>query len=92
MPTGVVPPSLPANLWNFGVAVSGGYIYVVGGAGTGAANVATVYWAQITPGTDTIGTWSTNSGYNLPVALRGLNLVAYNDFSTPLAAIAGPAQ
>lgn len=72
--------SLPANLWNFGVAVSGGYIYVVGGAGTGAANVATVYWAQITPGTDTIGTWSTNSGYNLPVALRGLNLVAYNDF------------
>ena len=69
---------LPANLWNFGVAVSGGYIYVVGGAGTGAANVATVW--QITPGTDTIGTWSTHSGYNLPVALRGLNLVAYNDF------------
>lgn len=82
--------TLPVNLWNQGTAVAGGYIYTVGGMSNNA-RVSTVYWAQLdptsnaitspTPGTSTAcPSWCNNPVYNLPVALSGMQVVAYSGY------------
>lgn len=80
------PNSLPAPIWNAGVVVAGGYIYVIGG-NNGTTNVSTVYWAQFDttlastdPNYRDIGTWQTSTGYNLANARIGLSAVAYNGY------------
>jgi N-acetylneuraminic acid mutarotase len=74
------PNDLPAKVWNGGTAVSGGYIYVVGG-NNGTSNLATVYWAKFDTSTaQTIGAWTTNTGYNLPSPRSGMSVVAYDGY------------
>lgn len=85
--------TLPANRFNGGTAAAGGYIYTVGGmqniAGVNTRQ-STVYWTKLNttsknfeapnPGNGACTNWCTNSAYNLPAAISGLSLVAYNGF------------
>jgi hypothetical protein len=74
------PSSLPSKIWNAGTATAGGFVYVVGG-NNGTVNSSSVYWAQFDTGSaQTIGSWSTNAGYNLPLPRSGLSLVSYNGY------------
>jgi len=83
--------ALPASRWNHGTAVAGGYVYVVGGsASTQAAATQTIYWAKFNtttnaieaanPGNGVCSGWCTSTAYDLPVALTGMSVVAYNGF------------
>ncbi len=82
----VGPNSLPGKVWNAGVVVAGGFIYVIGG-NSGSADLSTVYWAQLdtvlastNANYQDIGTWQTNAGYNLPNARVGIGAIAYNGY------------
>jgi hypothetical protein len=76
--------------WRQGVAVAGGYIYMVGGVTSSGSDAATVSWAAFNtttgaitsanPGNGNCSNWCTNSVYNLPASRGNLSLVAYNGF------------
>jgi hypothetical protein len=70
-------PNLPSGVSGAGVAyaevATGGYVYVVGGAGAGGAPVTTVYYAAV-GATGTLGAWNSTSA--LPTALVSPAVVA----------------
>jgi len=80
---------LNAGRWGHGTAVTGGYIYTVGGS-SGSSNVSTVYWAKLNtstydmdspnPGAGACTDWCTNAAYDLPAPRSGLSIVAYNGY------------
>lgn len=81
--------ALPADRWAHGTAVSGGYMYAVGGM-QGDTRVPTVYWSKLNttnnaidapnPGSGACASWCTNILYDLPVATSAHSLVAYNGY------------
>jgi len=79
--------------WNGATVVAGGYIYLIGGSGSGSStNFGTVYWAKLntsswtidspTAGVTTCTNWCTSTTYDLPSSQlrRGLSAVAYNGY------------
>lgn len=81
--------ALPAQRFDAGTAVYGGYIYEVGGR-LGSSNVSTVYWSKINsstklleapnPGAGACASWCTSTDYDLPSPRAAFKLVAYNGF------------
>ncbi len=84
-------PTLELNqgVWGAGAVAAGGYVYSVGG-NDGTNNISNVYWSRLNtvnytmmspnPGDGACTNWCTNENYDLPEALTGLSLVAYNGY------------
>jgi hypothetical protein len=84
-------PTLELNqgIWGAGAVAAGGYVYSVGG-NDGSSNISNVYWSRLNtvnytmtspnPGDGACTNWCTNAAYDLPEALTGLSLVAYNGY------------
>lgn len=80
---------LPTALWGSETAISGGYMYSVGGS-DGSSQVDTVNWAKLDTGTHTITSanpgdgacdgWCNDPAYDLPDVREKFTLVAYNGY------------
>ncbi|MBI5357360.1 hypothetical protein HZB74_00710 [Candidatus Saccharibacteria bacterium] len=81
--------SLPADRWNHGTVVAGGYVYVIGG-NSGSTRVSNVYWAKFdpsnytltapNPGAGACTNWCTGTAYDLPAARDSMSVAAYNGY------------
>lgn len=81
--------TLPTAVWGSETAISGGYIYSVGGTSS-SGQVSTVNWAKLDANTHTItstnpgdgacGGWCNESTYNLPDGREKFSLVTYNGY------------
>lgn len=69
-------PSACTTRRDFGAAISGGYLYVVGGIDNGGTRQATVYLAAIDQFSGTIGSWTTTTSFT--TARSDFGFVAYN--------------
>ena len=70
--------SLNTGVFNAGAVVLNGYVYVIGGAGSGG-DLTKVQWAQLNPN-GTVGSWTNGSGGGLlPQRLGGASIVATNN-------------
>ncbi len=79
--------SLPADRWNHGTVVAGGYVYVIGG-NSGSTRVSNVYWSKLdtsnytltspNPGAGACANWCTGTAYDLPAARDSMSVAAYN--------------
>lgn len=81
--------SLPNAVWGGASVPSGGFVYHIGGIGSGGTSAA-VNWAQFNtttgtidsanPGTGTCSSWCTSGAYDLPDGRANFSLVAYNGY------------
>lgn len=81
--------SLPADRWNHGTVVAGGYVYAIGG-NSGSTRVSTVYWSKLdtsnytltapNPGAGACANWCTLAAYDLPAARDSMSVSAYNGY------------
>lgn len=69
-------PSSCVTRRDFGAAVSGGYLYVVGGVDNGGTRQATVHLASIDTTTGALGAWSTTTSFT--TARTDFGFAAYN--------------